>query len=76
MGFKQRRQSRFMIESTVLAVLYTAVPVLLLFVLQTTRQTTPFNMIIWLLVTLGWMALITYLYVNKISRRGGLTFRE
>ncbi|MEM4183335.1 MAG: hypothetical protein QXG52_05830 [Candidatus Caldarchaeum sp.] len=65
-----------MIESTVLAIIYTAVPVLLLFVLQTTRQTTPLNMILWLLVALGWMALITYLYVKKFSKRGGLTLRE
>lgn len=75
MRFKLSRQTRFMLESLALAILYTALPILLLIILQTLRSLTPPNIILWLLFTLGWTALITYIYVKKISKRGGLTFR-
>lgn len=73
---KLSRQARFMLESTVLALLYTVVPVIFLVLLQLSRQTSPLFLIIWLAATLGWTGLITYLYVKKLSRRGGITFRD
>lgn len=76
MGFRRSRQTRYMIESTVLALLYTVVPVIFLFAIQFSRQTSPLVLFLWLAGTLGWTALITYLYVKKISKRGGITFRE
>ncbi|MEM1940330.1 MAG: hypothetical protein QXS96_03425 [Candidatus Caldarchaeum sp.] len=75
MRFKLSRQTRFMLESLALAILYTALPILLLIILQTFRSLTALNLVLWLVFTLGWTALITYIYVKKISKRGGLTFR-
>ncbi|MCS6783605.1 MAG: hypothetical protein RMI43_05120 [Candidatus Caldarchaeum sp.] len=76
MRIRLSRQARYMIESTILALLYTVVPVVFLYALQAFRLTTPPFLIIWLVATLGWTALITYVYVKKISKHGGFTFRE
>ncbi len=76
LNMRLSRQMKFIIESTVLAFLLTAVPVTLLVFFYANGLLTPLNLVAWLAVALGWTALITFIYMRKISKRGGLTFKQ
>ncbi|MEM4281451.1 MAG: hypothetical protein QW470_03930 [Candidatus Caldarchaeum sp.] len=70
------RQMKFIVESTLLAVLLTAVPVILLVLFYLNGLLTPLNLVVWLFAALGWTALITIIYVRKLSKRGGITLKQ
>ncbi|MEM4189044.1 MAG: hypothetical protein QW544_00830 [Candidatus Caldarchaeum sp.] len=70
------RQMKFIMESTLLAVLLTAVPVVLLAFFYFNSLMTSQNLLIWLAAALGWTAIITVIYVKRLAKRGGLTLKE
>ncbi|MCS6769845.1 MAG: hypothetical protein NZ570_05360 [Candidatus Caldarchaeum sp.] len=67
---------KFIIESILVALLMTSLPVALLVWLGFNRLTTPLNMVVWLVAALGWTALVVVVYVKRSSRRGGIVLKS
>ncbi|MEM0444149.1 MAG: hypothetical protein QXS57_00245 [Candidatus Caldarchaeum sp.] len=67
---------KFILESFLLALLMTSLPIGLLVFLNNNRLITPFNMVAWLLATLAWTALVVVLYMKKGLKGKGFILRS